>query len=166
MIASVVDTITKLIQSPPGQLAAGFVLAGIVWKFFERVENLLTEDTKLEIAVWLLGVRVGPRLKSWPETFLTMFNRVFGARHLSLKSFGASALISICTGLIGFAVEMSLLSASVDESGPISFADMLSGFLLMLTTPAQGSTPTQGKGHFVLQCSPRLFQPARYSPSA
>ena len=41
-------TITNLINSPPGQLAAGGVLAGIVWKFFERVEALLM---KLEIAV-------------------------------------------------------------------------------------------------------------------
>jgi hypothetical protein len=50
-------TITNLIQSPPGQLAAGGILAGIVWKFFERVEAVLTDDTKLEIAVWLLGPR-------------------------------------------------------------------------------------------------------------
>ena len=55
-MADTLDTITKLIQSPPGQLAAGGVLAGIVWKFFERVEAVLTENTKLEIAVWLLGV--------------------------------------------------------------------------------------------------------------
>jgi len=46
-------TITNLIQSPPGQLAAGGVLAGIVWKFFERVEAVLTDATKFEIAVWL-----------------------------------------------------------------------------------------------------------------
>jgi hypothetical protein len=34
-------------------LAAGGVVAGIVWKFFERVENVLNEKTKREIAVWL-----------------------------------------------------------------------------------------------------------------
>jgi hypothetical protein len=34
-------------------LVAGGVLAGIVWKFFERVEAVLNDDTKLEIAVWL-----------------------------------------------------------------------------------------------------------------
>jgi hypothetical protein len=34
------STITKLINSPPGQLVAGGVLAGIVWKFFEdRVKD-------------------------------------------------------------------------------------------------------------------------------
>ncbi len=33
------NTITKLINSPPGQLVAGGVLAGIPW-FFKRVEAL------------------------------------------------------------------------------------------------------------------------------
>jgi hypothetical protein len=37
------ETITRLTNSPPGQLAAGGVLAGIVWKFFERVENVLSD---------------------------------------------------------------------------------------------------------------------------
>jgi hypothetical protein len=50
-VADALTTITKLINSPPGQLAAGGVLAGIVWKFFERVESVLTDQTKLEIAV-------------------------------------------------------------------------------------------------------------------
>lgn len=53
-MSDALTTISHLINSPPGQLAAGGVLAGIVWKFFERVEAVLTADTKLEIAVWLL----------------------------------------------------------------------------------------------------------------
>lgn len=35
-------TITNVINSPPGQIAAGGVLVGMVWKFFERVEVVLT----------------------------------------------------------------------------------------------------------------------------
>ena len=50
------DTLTKLVNSPGGVLTAGAVLAGIVWKFFERIEAVLTEQTKYEIAVWLAGV--------------------------------------------------------------------------------------------------------------
>ncbi len=69
------DAITKLIQSPPGQLAAGGVLAGIVWKFFERVETVLTENTNLEIAVWLLGVKVGQKVEPWPDTFARVFEQ-------------------------------------------------------------------------------------------
>src|ERR1035441_7523275 len=88
-------TITKLIQSPPGQLAAGGVLAGIVWKFFERVEAVLTDNTKLEIAVWLLGrKKVGPKVEPWPETFAKVFDRVFGTKHLSWKCFWASIQMS------------------------------------------------------------------------
>jgi len=48
-MADVLDTIQKLINSPPGQLAAGGVLAGVVWKFFERIEAVLTDNTKLEL---------------------------------------------------------------------------------------------------------------------
>ena len=55
-MADVLDTITKLTNSPPGQIAAGGVLAGIVWKFFERVEAVLTDQTKFEIAMWLVGL--------------------------------------------------------------------------------------------------------------
>jgi hypothetical protein len=87
-------TITKLINSPPGQLAAGGVLAGIVWKFFERVESVLTDQTKLEIAVWLLGVKVGQRVEPWPDTFAKVFDRVFGTKHLSWKCFWRSCVIS------------------------------------------------------------------------
>jgi hypothetical protein len=58
-----VTTITNLITSPPGQIAAGPVLGGIVWKFFERVEAVLTDDTKLEIGVWLLD----RKLMCWIE---------------------------------------------------------------------------------------------------
>jgi hypothetical protein len=61
-MADAFNTFTKLIQSPVGQLAAGGVLAGIVSKFFERVEEVLNDDTKLEIAVWLLDrTRVEPQ---------------------------------------------------------------------------------------------------------
>jgi hypothetical protein len=89
-------TITKLIQSPPGQLAAGGVPAGMVWKFFERVEAVLTDQTKLEIAVWLLGrKKFGPKVQPWPDTFTKLFDRVYGTKHLSWKCFGRSALTSV-----------------------------------------------------------------------
>jgi hypothetical protein len=93
-MADALTTITKIINSPPGQLAAGGVLAGIVWKFFERVEGVLTDQTKLEIAVWLLGVRVSQKVESWPGTFSKIFDRVFGKKHLSWKCFWRSGMAS------------------------------------------------------------------------
>ena len=78
MTADALDSITKIISSPPSQLIAGAALAGIVWKFFERVESVLNEDTKLEIAMWLLGVKTEQTVEHWPETFLVLFDRAFG----------------------------------------------------------------------------------------
>src|SRR4051812_21390386 len=108
-MADALNTITKLIQSPPGQLAAGGVLAGVVWKFFERVEAVLTDHTKLEIAVWLLGrKKFGPRMQPWPDTFAKVFDRVFGEKHLSWKCFWRSCVASygffLFVYLIGFSL--------------------------------------------------------------
>src|ERR1035438_8299153 len=100
MADSALDIVAKLIQSPPGQLAAGGVLAGIVWKFFERVEAVLTDQTKLEIAVWLLGVKVSQKVEPWPETFAKVFDRVFGTKHLSWRCFGRSCLATLIASVI------------------------------------------------------------------
>lgn len=109
-MSDALDTITHLIQSPPGQLAAGGVLAGIVWKFFERVENVLNDSTKTEIARWLRMKNVETGLLSeeesnWPHTFATVFDRVFGPKHLSWKCFWRSCVASYC------ALTISLLIA-------------------------------------------------------
>src|ERR1017187_9834473 len=88
-------TFMKLIQSPPGQLVAGGALAGIVWKFFERVESVLNENTKLEIAVWLLGrKKLSPTFQNWPDTFAKVFDRVFGNKHLSWRCCWRSSIAS------------------------------------------------------------------------
>src|SRR5580698_8322568 len=97
-MADALTTITRLINSPPGQLAAGGILAGIVWKFFERVEAVLTDQTKFEIPVWLVGrKKFGPKVQPWPETFARVFDRVFGKKHLSWKCFARSCAFSLVT---------------------------------------------------------------------
>jgi hypothetical protein len=58
-MADALTPITAFINSPPGVLVAGGVLAGVVWKFFDKVEKKLNDDTKLEMAVWLLDVKAG-----------------------------------------------------------------------------------------------------------
>jgi hypothetical protein len=98
------DAVQKFITSPPGQLAAGSVVGGIVLKFFEKIETVLTDNTKLEIAVWLLGRKsISPKLQSWPGTFATVFDRVFGTKHLSWKCFGRSCVASFSVALIAWA---------------------------------------------------------------
>src|ERR1700721_2657311 len=94
-------SVTTFINSPPGQLVAGAALAGIVWKFFERVEAVLTDQTKLEIAVWLLDrKKFSPTFQSWPDTFAKIFDRVFGETHLSWRCFVHSCLATLTACII------------------------------------------------------------------
>lgn len=122
-MADTLTSITNLITSPPTQLAAGGLLAGIVWKLFERLENVLTSQTKLEIAVWLVGVRVGQKVEPWPETFTKLFDRAFGTKHLSWKCFLRSALTSTALLVAAFAtaIEVFLMRHHLKSS-------LLSGF--------------------------------------
>jgi hypothetical protein len=108
-------TITHLINSPPGQLAAGDVWQAIavqfglglglfygVTKFFDVVGDRLNDDTKLEIAVWLLGVKVGQKVEPWPDTFAKVFDRVYGEHQLSWQCFKRSCITTYITLLIQF----------------------------------------------------------------
>ena len=140
-------TITKLIQSPPGQLAAGGVLAGIVWKFFERVESVLNDNTKLEIAAWLLGVKVGKKVEAWPDTFANIFDRVFGARHLSWRCFWRSctaSVASVCIVLCLMCTKMPLaddaailklvLFSGLQSVAPLLVVNCVPDYLSLLET--------------------------------
>jgi hypothetical protein len=97
-MADTLTTITKIVNSPPGQLVAGGVLAGIVWKFFERVDAVLTDQTRLEIAVWLLGVQISRNMERWPDTFANVFDRVFGTKHLSVACLKKSIIATFFVG--------------------------------------------------------------------
>jgi len=88
------DTLTDFILTPAKPFAAGVVLFGAVWGFFKGVESILTDATKLRIAVGLLGVETAPKVQSWPETFAKVFDHAFGDKHLSWKCFFRSAMIS------------------------------------------------------------------------
>jgi hypothetical protein len=120
----ILTTITNLIQSPPGQLVAGGVLAGIVWKFFERVESVLNENTKLQIAVWLVGVKpIGPKMGPWPDTFAKVFDRVFGEKHLSWKCFWRSCVASVSVGFICLPFVLGFTPSVIYEMWQMSKTD-------------------------------------------
>jgi hypothetical protein len=90
------DALTDFILKPSAPFAAGVVLFGVVWGFFKGEESVLIDDTKLEIAVWLLGVKpVSPKVQPWPQTFTKLFDRIFGRSHLSLRCLFRSAMASI-----------------------------------------------------------------------
>ena len=101
------DSLTKFLQSPPGQLATGTVLGGIVIAWFKRVGDLLRDDTNKEIARWIKvrGVEtalVADDAENWPGTFAKVFDRVFGEKHLSWKCFWRSCVASSVAFVIAY----------------------------------------------------------------
>lgn len=108
-MSDILDTIAKALNSPPGQIAAGGVLASIVWKFFERVEAVLPDHTKYEIAVWLVGVQTSKRVERWPTTFANIFDRVFGSKHFSWRCLWRSCAASFALFLIGTCLTKGML---------------------------------------------------------
>jgi hypothetical protein len=116
-MADTLTNIANFINSPPGQLAAGGVLAGIVWKTFVWFETDLTEMTKFEIAVWLVGrQKFGPKVESWPRTFAKVFDSFFGTRQISVQCFGLSVLISVVTGIF-----LTIYAPSPYQTLPLAF---------------------------------------------
>jgi hypothetical protein len=66
-----------------------------VLKFFKTVEELVTPATKQSIADWLNRINASKSSQNWPETFTGIFDRVFGAKHLSWQCFSRSSVASI-----------------------------------------------------------------------
>lgn len=54
--------------------------------------GLLNQERKDEIALWLMGAQTD---ETWSRSFVSLFDAVFGARHLSLRCFLRSALASL-----------------------------------------------------------------------
>ncbi|MBO9464362.1 sel1 repeat family protein [Tropicibacter sp. R15_0] len=57
--------------------------------------SLLHPDRKSSIALWLLGARGSE--ENWARSFCSIFDGIFGERHVSLRCFLASALFSLAT---------------------------------------------------------------------
>jgi len=102
------------------QLAVGWSLAAIVWVFFERVDNLLTPSTKFEISGWLIGLNVSTKIAPWPDTFLSIFYRVFGRDALSFRCFLSSGIASY-----SLAVVVILISLANGPSNPYAAISVL-----------------------------------------
>jgi len=83
-------------------LAAALAIFYGVQKLFVNVEEKLSDDTKFEIALWLVDVNALRRTTNWPSNFAQLFDRVFGHRHLTIKCFARSALISLVLFLLSW----------------------------------------------------------------
>lgn len=108
-------------------LASWFGMMAGVWALFERAETVATKQTKTAVVNWINNLTV-PDANKWPLAFRDIFERVFGAKHFSLRSFGMSLVSSVF-----FLVVMHLIWATLHPTnaalffgeGVQSFAEIL-----------------------------------------
>jgi len=112
------------------QFAVGIGLMYSISKCFKFVEDLLADDTKLEIAVWLLGVKAEQKIEPWPETFARVFDRVFGRKHLSWKCFLRSSLASYASVICTAFFAASLFHVRMQFPTKVNFRITLQEFLV------------------------------------
>jgi len=107
------------------QLAFGLGLFYGVQKFFGVVEDKLNEDTKKDIALWMLDVERPSRSQGLASTFITMFDRVFGPKCFSIHFFARSAIATIGALAVAYLTEVGvrqLLWSDTESLGLLGLA--------------------------------------------
>jgi hypothetical protein len=113
--------VTTFINSPPGQLVAGATLAGIVWKFFDKIEGVLSDQTKFEIAVWLVGVKTAEKVGAWADSVYVLFQKMFGELFSWRRLIGTLVTSLIGFVIIGGAMVLDLSGDDIDLLSSLGF---------------------------------------------
>ena len=94
---------------------------GGLWFLFEKAEKSLGAKGREATTRWFRQARWGEALRSTPAHFASLFDHLFGERHLSLRCFGASAVASgVSVGIVlalwlALAWPMEMITYSVTD---------------------------------------------------
>jgi hypothetical protein len=103
---------------------------GGLWFLFDKAEAAAAPPVKSKAADWLMSRSLGTETGTLPRHFASMFDRLFGAKHLSGKCFQRSALASVVTVMVATAIRASWndeLSAELSRDLLVSSA-LMGGF--------------------------------------
>jgi hypothetical protein len=104
------------------------------WFLFDKAETAAAPPAKTKAANWLIGRRLGAESGTLPGQFISMFDRLFGAKHLSGKCFQRSALASVVTVVVATAIRASWkdeLSTELSEN--LLLSSVLLGLFAFVT---------------------------------
>ncbi len=83
-----------------GMAGSWFLVTGLIWKLFDRVEKTATDEGRKMAMRWTRGLVPGASLKKLSELFADSFDSVFGSKHFSGKCFVRSCLASYLCVLV------------------------------------------------------------------
>lgn len=83
-----------------GVVAAAASLCGVLYAMGIGGDRILTREGKDRIADWLRRRDPGRSVNQWADTFASLFDRVFGSRHLSFNCFMRCSVASVASVLL------------------------------------------------------------------
>ena len=81
-------------------LSAWAGIIGGIWLLFSKAENLVESKIKTDISSWLSNLNPEGKLVNWPTTFASVFDSIFGKKHLSWRCFSMSCIASVLSVLM------------------------------------------------------------------
>jgi hypothetical protein len=106
------------------------IISGI-WLLFEKAEETLRPETRTAISNWLKNSNLGGELANWPTAFVSVFDSIFGKKHLSWRCFFRSSIASFAAVTIVFMFFFTINPEPILVAFK-EFVDMPRGILLML----------------------------------
>ena len=78
-------------------LVAWASTTGGVWFLFEKAERAASEESRSRLAAWILRVDPKPRIEVLSAKMASLFDTVFGARHLTARCLMGSVIASLAS---------------------------------------------------------------------
>ena len=92
-----------------------FATIGGIWALFDRAEKVVHPKIRERLSDWLTS-KTPIQIADWPGMFASVFDRVFGEKHLSWKCFRRSAIVSLLSTGIMCLVLFSVLGAEIPDA--------------------------------------------------
>ncbi len=98
-------------------LTAWAASTGGLWFLFEKAEKALSEESRKGVVAWLGTTDIRTVIESIPVRFVSLFDRIFGEKHLSVRCFARSAVASAFAVAVVGAVRASTGDELATELG-------------------------------------------------
>lgn len=96
------------VDSNTSPISVYLMLCATIYALFSVVETLLKKDVLREVSSWMLNADGDSNSNTWPVTFVTLFDSLFGTRKskrgIQIPSFLRSALVSILAAFLLLAI--------------------------------------------------------------